>query len=173
MRIADIRRQSISLVKFGARALRFLCGRSSLLGACGLARFVAPHSVYEFAVVAIGQAMAGEVVPEKAGAGIVDIGLVVVEGKFIGDCALEVVGAFFAAVGDLPGFFVVVAGDGGSRPEMAVAGNFSAVVEIVEHAELQSQFVLVGRDVGAVHGQGRVAVADGLSPDFRSPRIWS
>ena len=122
-------------------------------GARRLARFVAPHSIHEFAVVAIGQTMAGDVVPEEAGAGIIDIGLVVLEGKLVGDRALEVIGALFAAVGDLPGFFVVVAGDGGGGPEMSVAGNFSAVVKIVEHAELQGQLVLVRRDVGAVHGE--------------------
>src|SRR5271168_3875830 len=43
---------------------------------------------------------------------------------------------------------------------MSVAGNFSAVVEIVEHAELRGQLVLVGRDLGAVHGEGGVAVAN-------------
>jgi hypothetical protein len=44
---------------------------------------------------------------------------------------------------------------------VAVAGNFSAVVEVVEHSELQRQFVLVGSDVFAIHGQRFVAVADG------------
>jgi hypothetical protein len=43
---------------------------------------------------------------------------------------------------------------------VAVAGDFSAVVKIVEHAELQREFVLVGRDVGAVHGERGIAVAD-------------
>ena len=101
-----------------------------------------------------------DVVPEKAGGRIVDIRLIVIERIFIGDRALEIVGALLAAIGDLPGFFVVVAGDGGGGPEMAVAGNFSAVVEIVEHAELQRELVLVGRDVGAVHGERGIAVAD-------------
>src|ERR1022692_4325268 len=43
---------------------------------------------------------------------------------------------------------------------MSVAGDLSAVVEIVEHAELQSERVLVGRDVGAVERERWVAVAD-------------
>src|SRR5580700_7082581 len=43
---------------------------------------------------------------------------------------------------------------------MAVAGNFSAVVEIVEHAELPGELVLVRSDVGAIDGERRVAVAD-------------
>src|ERR1700691_2650358 len=42
---------------------------------------------------------------------------------------------------------------------MTVAGNLSTVVEIVEHAELQCQFVLVRSDVGAVHGERGGAVA--------------
>ena len=42
---------------------------------------------------------------------------------------------------------------------MAVAGNFSAVVKIVEHAELQRQFVLVGSDVLAVHRERWIAVS--------------
>src|SRR5712671_6983931 len=41
---------------------------------------------------------------------------------------------------------------------MAVAGNFSAVVKIVEHSELQRELVLVGRDLSTVEGKGRVAI---------------
>src|SRR5271157_1293840 len=43
---------------------------------------------------------------------------------------------------------------------MAVAGNFSAVVEIVEHAELQRKLVFVGSYVGAVHGKRSITIAD-------------
>ena len=79
---------------------------------------------------------------------------------FVGDRALEIVGALVAAIADRPGFLVVVAGGGGGGPDVAVSGDFSTVVEIVEHAELQGELVLVGRDVGAVHGERAVAVAD-------------
>src|SRR5882757_2383518 len=41
---------------------------------------------------------------------------------------------------------------------MAIAGNFSTVVKIVEHSELQRELVLVGRDLGSIKGKGRVAV---------------
>ena len=41
---------------------------------------------------------------------------------------------------------------------MAVAGDVAGVVEIVEDAELASEFVLVGSDLFAVHGDGGVAV---------------
>ena len=93
--------------------------------------------------------------------GIVDVGDSLLERKFFGHAAAGIVGALLAAIGDGPGFLVVVAGGGGGGPEVAVAGNFSAVVEIVEHSELQREFVLVGRDVGAVHGERWIAVADG------------
>src|ERR1700686_1493149 len=43
---------------------------------------------------------------------------------------------------------------------MTVARNFSAVVKIIENAELKRQLVLVGRDVGAVERKGWVAVAN-------------
>src|SRR5271156_3664159 len=42
---------------------------------------------------------------------------------------------------------------------MAVAGYFSAVIKIVEHTELQSQLVLVGRDVSPVKRQRWIAIA--------------
>src|SRR5215470_2236551 len=43
---------------------------------------------------------------------------------------------------------------------MAIARNFSAVVKIVEHSELQSELMFVGRNVSAVHGQRGIAVSD-------------
>src|ERR1700683_5053648 len=100
--------------------------------------------------------VAGEVVPKEAGPGIVDIGLIVFERIFVGDGAPEVVGAFVAAGGDLPGFFVVVAGNGGCGPDVGVAGDFSPVLEVVEDAELAGELVLVGRDVCPVHGEGGI-----------------
>ena len=95
--------------------------------------------------------IAREIVPEISRGRIVDVGLIVLERIFVRVLSLEIVGALLAAIGDLPGLLVVVGGDGGSGPEMAVAGNFSAIVEIVEDAELQGEFVLVGSDIGAVH----------------------
>ena len=79
---------------------------------------------------------------------------------FIGNLALKIVGTLFAAIGNLPCLFVVIGGDGRHRPHVAVARDFSAVIEIVEHAKLQREFVLVGSDVLAVHGERRIAVAD-------------
>src|SRR5580704_4209909 len=50
---------------------------------------------------------------------------------------------------------------------MTVAGNFSADIEIVEYAELQRELVFVRRDVGAVHCEGGVAIADLLFAEFQ------
>src|SRR5215469_17696388 len=43
---------------------------------------------------------------------------------------------------------------------MAIARNLSAVVEVVEDAELQRQLVLVRSDVLSVHREGGIAVSD-------------
>ena len=117
--------------------------------------------------------MAGEIVPEVAGAGSVHIGFTLLQRKFIGDRALVIVGAFLAAIGDLPGLLVVVAGDGGVRPVVAVARDFAAVIKIVQHSELQSQLVQVGSDIRAVHGQRRIAVAHFPAVKFQIAKTWS
>ena len=36
---------------------------------------------------------------------------------------------------------------------MTVGGNVPTVIKVVEHSELQREFVLVRRNLGAVHGQ--------------------
>ena len=43
---------------------------------------------------------------------------------------------------------------------MPVAGNFTAVIKIVQHSKLQGQLVLVGRDILAVHSERRISVAN-------------
>src|SRR5260370_35825895 len=98
---------------------------------------------------------------EEEGGGMVYGGDSLLEGKFCSDAAAGIISALFAAIADGPRLLVVVAGGRGRRPGVAVAGNFSAVVEIVEHAELQRQLVLVGRDVGSIHGERGIAVANG------------
>src|SRR5208337_1462853 len=72
--------------------------------------------------------------------------------------SLEVVTALLAAIVDRPGPLVVVGVDGGGGPDVPVAGNFATVVEVVKDAELPRQFVLVGRDVFAIHHQRGIAV---------------
>src|SRR6202034_895066 len=125
----------------GARAKRLLRRRGSLLRSRGLAAFVTPRGIYIFAVVAIAQSIPRHVVPKKSSGGIIDIRLVVLQRRFVGHRSLKIVGPFLAAVDDLPRLLVVIAGDCRGRPKMAVAGNFSAVVKIIEHAELQRQLV--------------------------------
>src|SRR5579872_4715212 len=131
-------------------ALGFLPGRSSLPRVCGLELLVAPLGIHELAVIAEADVVAREIVPEKSSRGIVHVGQVVLQRVFVSILSLKIVGALLAAVGNRPDLFVVVGGDGGGRPEVAVAGNLSAIVKIVEHTELQRELVLVRRDVFAV-----------------------
>src|SRR5208283_3754403 len=100
---------------------------------------LAPHGGDEFSVDAIAEVAAGEVVPEEAGGGVVDVGDSLLKGEFFGHAAAEVVGALLVAIAGGPGFLVVVGGGGGCGPEVSVSGNFAAVVETVEHSELQGQ----------------------------------
>jgi hypothetical protein len=159
-RVADVRRQRIAFLNFWNGTG---CGTGRRRSFLRRFRFfaLAPHGGDEFSVDAIGQAAFREVVPEEAGAGIVDVGDSLLQREFIGHAAAGIVGPLLAAIADGPGLLVVVGGGGGGRPDVAVAGNFSAVVEVVEHSELQGQLVLVGRDVFAVHGQRWVAIAHG------------
>ena len=52
----------------------------------------------------------------------------------------------------------VVAGGGGVRPYVAVAGDVAGIIKIIEHAELPRQLVMVGRNLLAVHYQRGVSV---------------
>src|SRR5271157_3921232 len=143
---------------FLARAIRRM-----VLGCAGGRRAVllhvfAPPGVHELAVVAVGQVVPGQVPPEIAGRRIIYVGNAEVHRDNVTHGPLEVVTALLAAIDDLPGFLVVVAGDGRGGPYVSVAGNFTAVVEVVENAKLPRQLMLVGRDVLAVHHQRRIAV---------------
>src|SRR5271157_2779855 len=102
--------------------------------------------------------MLGQVAPEIAGRRVIDVGNAEVHGDNVTHRPFEVVTALLAAIDDLPRLFGVVAGDGRGGPYVSVAGNFTAVVEVVENAKLPRQLMLVGRDVFAVHHQRRIAV---------------
>src|SRR5207237_10391809 len=112
----------------------------------------------------INEGVTGYVIPEKPSGRIIDIGQVVVEHVFVSNRAPEIVGALFAPIIDLPGLLVIVTGDGGGGPEMTITGDFPAVVEVIQHAELQRQLMLVGRDIPTVHRERRVAIADFTIP---------
>src|SRR5204862_4418632 len=62
--------------------------------------------------------------------------------------------------GCLPFFLLVVPGDGGTRPNVSVSRNFSAVIEVIEHTELPGQLVFIGSALFAIHGQRGIAVPD-------------
>src|SRR4029077_3000830 len=160
MRVTYVGRKGVALMQLSAWTHRLLPRWSSLFRVSGFVFFITPPRVHEFAIVAIAHVIACEVIPKKASGRIVDIGLIMLQRIFVGYLALKIVRAFLSAVGDGPGFLVVVAGDRCGGPEMAVSRNFSAVVKIIEHAELQRQLVLIGRDVLAEHGERRIAVAD-------------
>src|ERR1700686_32888 len=102
---------------------------------------------------AIAQAAAGEVVPEKARSGVVNVGDSLLERILFGHASAGVVGTLFTAIADGPRLLVVVGGGGSGRPDVSVAGNFAAVIKIIEPSELQGELVLVGRNVSAVHGE--------------------
>src|SRR5262249_19373020 len=95
------------------RSLRW---RSSAIG-----RRLAPDCRDELAVVAIGNVMARQVIPDEACCWFIDVGLAIFDGKFICHCAAKIIGAFATAIADLPSLLVVVAGDGGHGPHMAIA----------------------------------------------------
>ena len=97
--------------------------------------------------------MAGDVVPEKASRGVVYVRFANFQGIFVGYRALIVIYSFFATISDLPGLFVVIASDCRGRPIVPIARDLAAVIEVVEHTELQRQLVFVGSDVSAVHGE--------------------
>ena len=159
MRIADIRGQCVALMQFGACTFALLSRGCSFLGICRLTFGIAPFRIYKLAVNAKAHVVTREIVPDEPSARIVHIGLIVFQRKFVGNLALKIVGAFFTAVGNLPGFFVVIRSNRRHGPDVAVPRNFSTVVKIIKHAELQRELVLIGRDVFAVHGQRRISVS--------------
>src|SRR6266436_2963612 len=63
-----------------------------------------------------------------------------------------------AALGG-PELGYVIGNGGGSGPHVAITGNVATIIEIIEHAVLTSELVLIGRDVLPVHRQGWIAIA--------------
>src|SRR2546429_1441715 len=81
------------------------------------------------------------------------------KGEFVGDSSLKVIGALFAAICNLPSLFVVVAGNSGGGPFMAVARDFSAIVKVGGHGKFQCQLVVVGGGVVPIKSKRRIPVA--------------
>ena len=111
--------------------------------------------------MAISDVVFGKVLPEKAAGGFSGIGQFVLCGNAEKKFAFGVVGVFTGTVADGPGFLDVVGDGGGSGPDVAIAGDVAAVVEVVEDAELAGEFVLIRGDVFTVHGYFGVAVGFG------------
>src|SRR5260370_13512108 len=107
----------------------------------------APGSVHHLSVNAVTKIVFGQTVPEKAGSGIIHQWEVLIETVAL------IHGALTAPIDDGPNLLDKVGSGGSIGPKVAVSGDVAALVEVVEHSKLQCKFVLVGSDVGAVHGQ--------------------
>ena len=81
--------------------------------------------------------MRGEIAPEIAAGRLLHVGNFLKQRIAVGHHALIIVSAFRAAVSMRPGFLEIVGADGGVGPDVAFAGDFARIVEIIEHAELQ------------------------------------
>ncbi len=100
--------------------------------------------------------------PEIATGRLLHVGNLFAQRIAVGHYALIIVSALRTAVVRGPGLLQIVCADGRGGPDVAVARDFAGVEEVVEHAELQGQLVLVGRDGCTVHRPLGIAVAYGL-----------
>src|SRR5206468_5008725 len=154
MRVTDVFRQRLAFTNLVANAF----GATRGSGSRGRQRKfrplrLAPFSFDKFAIIAVSEIVASDVIPEKASRGVVYIRFANFQWIFVGYRALIVIYSLFATINDLPGFFVVVAINCRGRPIVPIARDLAAVIEIIEHTELQGELVLVRRDVGTVHGE--------------------
>src|ERR1700739_657036 len=107
--------------------------------------------------MAIGNSVLREILPEVAAGGFTSVRQIIVRGNAVEEFAFGVVGMLVAAISDRPGFLDVVGDGGRGRPNVAITGDVTAVVEIVEDAKLPGEFVLVRGDVFAIQGERRIA----------------
>src|SRR5438132_2679623 len=154
MRVTDVLRQRLVFTNLVANAF----GATRGSGSRGRQRKfrplrLAPFSFDKFAIIAVSEVVARDVIPEEASRRVVYIGFANFQGIFVGYRALIVIYSLFATISDLPGLFVVIASDCRGRPIVPIARDLAAVIEVVEHTELQRQLVFVGSDVSAVHGE--------------------
>ena len=153
MRLADIRRQRFAGMH-GHLPAGWAGNRRLALPAT-----IAPFGKHEFAVIAVRHSVPLGIGPKVAGAGLIDVGLALLQGNAVPHHTLVIVRVLFAAVANLPGLFGVVAGDGRHRPNVTISGNLAAVIEVVQNAELASQLMLVGRNGFPIHAQRGIAIA--------------
>lgn len=84
--------------------------------------------------------MLSKIVPEKTGPWIVHIGNALVEG------VAEILRTVTSSINNGPDFFDVIGSGGSIGPQMAVGGYISTIEKVVEHPELQCEFMGVGRN---------------------------
>src|SRR5262249_35971706 len=89
--------------------------------------------------------------PQVTSPGFVYVRNSLLDRILVSNRVFEVVGSLVPAIRDLPCALGVVAGNRRRGPYVSVTRNFAAVVEIVEHTKLPRQFVLIRRDVLAIH----------------------
>src|SRR5689334_22858561 len=155
MRLAKVVRQRLAQLDGIPRATAALLQRSAGLWHFFRLPLIAKLRRDVFAVMAVRDVMPCKVGPEVSGGRFVHVRNVFLNGIALVDYAFVVIGSFFTAICDLPGLFGVVARNRGVRPDVAITGNLSTVIEVVEHAELAREFVLVWTNVFSKHGQGR------------------
>ena len=109
--------------------------------------------------------MTREIAPQISRSGLINVWNIFLNWVAVIDNSLVVIGAFLAAISNLPGVLGVVTSDRRIRPYMTIAGYFSAVIKIVEHAKLSRQLMLVRSDVLAEHDEGGIAVAGSEIPE--------
>src|SRR5215468_9155148 len=103
-------------------------------------------------VVAIGDAVRREILPKIAAGGLASVGQIIAGRDSAEELAFGVVGVLLAAVANRPRFFDVIGDGSGCGPDVAVAGNVTGIVEVIENAELAGEFVFIGSDFFAIEG---------------------
>ena len=114
----------------------------------------------------VGLAVRGQIAPKKTAGRIGHIGNFLQQRVVVGYRALVVVGSLAAAIILRPGFFQIIGADACRGPYVSVAGDFAGIEEVVEHAKLQGELVLIGRYPVAEHRHFRIAIAHRLAVLF-------
>ena len=97
--------------------------------------------------------MFGEIVPEKTSSRVVH------ERQALIESVAVILRTLTAPINNGPNLLYVVGSGGSIGPQMSIGRDVPAVVEVVQHPELQGQFVLVGGNLSSIHRQGGIAIA--------------
>ena len=107
--------------------------------------------------------MRRQVAPDVSAGRLVHVGNLLQQRIAVRHHALEIVRALAAAIVLLPGLLQIIRADGRIRPHVPIARHLARIEEVIEHAELQRQLVLVGSNRLAIHGQAGIAISHRLS----------